>query len=78
LPNKIELAWAAGFYDGEGCIYCHHYGNKEKFVPRFSVSQNRKEPLFRFQKAVGGCGRVVIKKRANRKTKTVYAFEIYI
>jgi hypothetical protein len=46
-PSVTELAWAAGFFDGEGstCL-CNN-------SLRLQVSQNELEPLERFRVAVG-------------------------
>lgn len=46
---REELAWAAGFWDGEG-----HYGvnNRNQLVGR--IVQASKSPLIRFQRVVGG------------------------
>ncbi len=44
--RELELSWAAGFYDGEGCT---HGGN----MLQASVSQVNRANLFRFQRAVG-------------------------
>ena len=46
-----ELAWAAGFFDGEGSTYVDP-------ALRVSVVQNDPYVLERFQRAVGGLGRV--------------------
>jgi hypothetical protein len=46
-----ELAWCAGFFDGEGTT---SYLKKDNWIgPRMSVAQNNVVPLERFQKAVG-------------------------
>jgi hypothetical protein len=45
---ETELAWAAGFFDGEGSSYTI----KQKYV-QLSVSQQDRRPLDRFAKAVG-------------------------
>lgn len=47
-----ELAWAAGFFDGEGCstIRINGSGSHKIFI---STSQNNRTTLERFQKAVG-------------------------
>lgn len=45
---STELAWAAGFYDGEGCTALSKRG-----TVTLIVSQNRVEPLERFRAAVG-------------------------
>lgn len=53
MTMEIELAWAAGFFDGEGYIGC-----KKDGTVRLSIDQINKAPLNRFQKAVGGLGTV--------------------
>lgn len=54
--KKSELAWAAGFFDGEGCTTAHLGYGKERLQPRMRLSQMSKdevpETLLRFQKAV--------------------------
>lgn len=53
---NIELAWSAGFYDGEGCTGTVIVNKKAGYNnPCFvmAVKQVRIEPLIRFQKAVG-------------------------
>jgi len=49
IPDRERLAWAAGFFDGEGCFSFSVAG---KYVC-VSVSQTDFEPLLRFQEAVG-------------------------
>lgn len=60
FAEVAELAWAAGFFDGEGCTYLSHGGaGGRKRYPRLSIGQNHREPLDRFAAAVGGgnvCG----------------------
>lgn len=53
IVNREELAWAAGFFDGEGTT-----GVKtgKRPAPQAHLSQTDKRPLERFQKAVFGCG----------------------
>lgn len=55
-PNREELAWAAGFFDGEGCTVQRHI--KGNVYPALSVSQVERAPLERFQRAVGGLGTI--------------------
>lgn len=46
-PNREDLAWAAGFFDGEGCFFCAgRYAG-------VSIGQVGREPLDRFRAAVG-------------------------
>ena len=47
-----ELAWAAGFVDGEGCWYRTRNG-KDDTYPRFTIEQVDPYALERFRDAVG-------------------------
>jgi LAGLIDADG endonuclease len=49
------LAWAAGFFDGEGCIGCykHHKGTMELHL---KITQKDRRVLDKFRKAVGRVG----------------------
>lgn len=53
----IELAWAAGFFDGEGSFHAHasHKTNPKLAI---SISQKDREVLDRFHAAVSGIGGV--------------------
>lgn len=48
-----ELAWAAGFFDGEGNVSLSH---RKKTYPQivFQIAQSDRRPLDRFAAAVGG------------------------
>ncbi len=46
-PNQLELAWAAGFFDGEGCFTI------SKDYPHINIGQTDIEVLDRFRNAVG-------------------------
>lgn len=48
--DNVEVAYAAGFIDGEGCIYIA----KERYELRFSISQTNPIPLYRIQDLFGG------------------------
>ena len=41
--QRDQRAWAAGFFDGEGCVGVYH--NQGRYVLSVSVSQGRREPL---------------------------------
>src|ERR687891_1255169 len=47
--EQEELAWAAGFFDGEGCFTYTRAGG----FASVAMVQTRQEPLERFRKAVG-------------------------
>lgn len=49
---STELAWAAGFFDGEGHIRCQK--TKRHWELKLDIAQINPEPLFRFKAAVGG------------------------
>lgn len=66
--RKLELAWAAGFFDGEGTACLRGYNNpryrpngtrQDYISPSLAVAQSYDpETLHRFQRAVGGLGKV--------------------
>lgn len=55
--KREELAWAAGFFDGEGCIGCYitSNGSRRYKAPRImiQIAQIHPEVLVRFKNAVG-------------------------
>lgn len=60
---REELAWAAGFFDGEGSCCIKTIIEKGSIVRTrkyvdLSVSQVALSPLYRFQKAIGGTGKI--------------------
>jgi hypothetical protein len=75
-PDKIELAWAAGLYDGEGSSI---YNNRKTM--RLMVSQAASEyedipeVLYRFNKAIGDIGNIYISNGKTRK-KPVFILTI--
>lgn len=73
--RDTELAWAAGFFDGEGsCLVrkCGQGGNSRPgyFMPYvvFSLPQTDLRPLQRFQAAVG-CGTIADANSRSRVAK---------
>ena len=53
---SIEIVWAAGFFDGEGCITYSASGSPQathKHYLRLIITQTDPEPLLRFAAAVG-------------------------
>jgi hypothetical protein len=53
--SREELAWAAGFFDGEGC-FC--YSEAGRYIC-ISIAQTDREVLDRFRRAVGGLGNIL-------------------
>lgn len=62
--KKSDSAWAAGFFEGEGCVSC--YTGTHRFLI-ITITQADIEPLERFRDAFGGniCGPY---NKPNRKT----------
>ena len=69
--SREELAWAAGFIDGEGSFTSHNGGT----YPRLSATQAHKEPLERLQKLWGGT--VGVQRPSREGRKTIYYWELY-
>lgn len=58
---ETEIAWAAGFFDGEGsvgayCVDLQRQANRSRLIA--CVVQKPRQPLDRFQRAMGGLGRI--------------------
>ena len=51
--EREELAWAAGFFDGEGNVCCTSNGPRNRLKVAVQVNQTHKEVLTRFQNVVG-------------------------
>jgi len=78
--NRLELAWAAGFFDGKGCFSINRLGkspNPKRIVGgRVGIVQKEKHNLVRFRKAVLGLGHITGPYfRRSPKGKRVYRFD---
>jgi hypothetical protein len=60
LINREELAWAAGFFDGEGNIRVAivKYKYKNYYKPVLQIAQVEVENLYRFNKAIQYLGNI--------------------
>lgn len=70
--NTHELAWAAGFFDGEGCTT---YAASNRGSYRLKLIQTGTECLERFQCAVGGLGRIRGPVQTTKYQKDTYVWE---
>lgn len=63
--NREELAWAAGFFDGEGCIIktTTKSLNHSRMHVYITIAQTDTYVLERFKRAVGGMGRICKRRR---------------
>jgi hypothetical protein len=53
--KKTDLAWAAGFYDGEGCMSCAKCRDSHQVY--IAIAQKDIRPLLKFQ-AIFGVGKI--------------------
>ena len=56
--DKIELAWAAGLFDGEGHIRGKYKTNSYSYAPVLTVTNTDLELLQRFHQALNNLGKV--------------------
>ena len=63
LALPTERAWAAGFFDGEGCISAYRSSGKRRI--RLNVKQKDCRPLIRFRDTIG-FGPVILTERSDR------------
>jgi len=75
--NREELAWAAGFYDGEGCLFFNRI-NRSVGIDVSQTSTTGEPPgtLTRFQNAVGGIGKIYGPYNKHDNGKPVYSFRV--
>ena len=73
-PTAIEVAWAAGIYEGEGsCVANHNSKGYESFV--VSVNQNDPELLYRMREMFGG-SIILCNRKFNGKPRPIYHWKI--
>lgn len=64
----MELAWAAGFFDGEGCVSLTRNRDRRPMGMQFSVGQVDERPLRRLRAALD-LGSITIRKTMPRNGK---------
>ena len=77
-----ELAWAGGFFDGEGSTYLEkHRTHADYFVPRLHVTQSAwggvAPELIRFRAAMGGIGTISGASKNKREGKPYRRWRAY-
>lgn len=76
--QAFNLAWAAGFVDGEGCIFIYRQrytaNPKRNLAYRlgFSITQNDLQVLEHFQKGLGIAGGIYEVKRLLQHNRQIY------
>ena len=56
-----RIAWAAGFFDGEGCVNLVRNSNRKSWYPELQVGNVHKQSLERFRDIVG-TGKIYARK----------------
>lgn len=72
--QSTELAWAAGFFDGEGNTRLEPSEDRLRSYLRISIGQIDKEPLERFRRAVGGVGRIYGPYKKDERWKPIWTY----
>lgn len=79
FQTDADMAWAAGLFDGEGCVHIakQTYGKKTGRQPtyrlRVSVHQTRLAVLHEFEWAVGLCGTYPRQTVTNKQRRVCHA-----
>ncbi len=69
----VDVAWAAGFFDGEGWVAIQRRGGKYKgHYLRLGINHVAPEPLIEFQRLFGGNIRFDASVLGNRKPRHVW------
>jgi len=73
MSKSHELAWAAGFFDGEGWIKIQRRGGEYLgYYLRMGINHVKKDPLDKMQKIFGGSIRLDENVTGNRKPRHVW------
>ena len=70
--RQADLAWAAGFFDGEGCVRVHH-SKGDSYRLALSVSQADERPLLHLRNILGGRINDKSPARPNRRRQWQWA-----
>lgn len=78
VTTPLDRAWAAGFFDGEGCIHIARQtygktGRRPTYRLRLDISQNNISVLQEFEWAVGVAGRHYTLKRTRKQNRSCYS-----
>lgn len=72
--NELEIAWAAGFFDGEGCVKAYQEPEGH-FNLRLTVAGTDVRPLMRLQANFGGG--VVRESRQTSSRNAIWGWSIH-
>lgn len=74
IPKKELIAWAAGFFDGEGCIFINYFKKTKRHNLQIKVNQINPEPLKILQGLFGG----IVRPRKTKSEKSLNKKPIFI
>lgn len=75
MPSQLDLAWCAGFLDGEGCFHLHRERATSLISPVVKANQAaHREPIDSLQRILGGTVRV--RSVLTATDKMVYEWQI--
>src|ERR1700722_2750796 len=74
LTKSTDLAYAAGYVDGDGCFHIGKRGNK--FIVQFIITSTNREVLAWFQRTFQGSISSAKKKNINITHKDLYQFSL--
>lgn len=72
MPTETDLAWAAGFIDGEGSVGI--YGKSDR---RIGASQSMREPLDKLASMFGGNVKEDRRREGHLGSKKMWKWEAY-
>ena len=76
--NARELAWAAGLFEGEGCISVDPpSGRNKKPSIWLHLGMTDVDPVDRFHAAVGGMGHRSLERRGQKGQKDLHRWTCY-
>lgn len=77
MASKEEIAWAAGLFEGEGCLTILHARYKDRVTPypRIQMSNTDKDLLIRFSEVMRG-GSIYSKKTGALSKKPQWMWQI--
>jgi hypothetical protein len=79
MAEPTDIAWAAGFIDGEGCIYLKRSGARQRggglrYQPKLVVGNTAIEPLRKLRDLFGGS--LYQRRPARGRHKACWAWEL--
>jgi hypothetical protein len=79
-PKIVELAWAAGLFEGEGSICLVHSNRKNRtyVYPALTMNQTDRDVIMRFSEIVGGyvLGPYQFASNSARTRKPVWSWRV--